>query len=607
MPSRELMECVRADGLHAAEVISRADELLELSYRSADLGNLEDPLDEAIYILLSLQTREAVYRRVFQHLKASYGSWSEVLDSPDEELVRILRPAGFQNRRAQTLRRFIEAVAEENGRRGWQPAEPLCLDFLHEMGDEEALAFLVGLPGVGPKTARCVMAYSLGRESFAVDTHVRRVLERLEVIERVKGKPRHDEIERLVTSKIRKRFHINLVHHGRAVCRSQRPACGKCVLVSFCERGQRAVSALREAPRVVDLFAGAGGLGFGFAEAGYRVGLAVENDRNAAQTYRFNHLGTPVLEADVQEVDEMTVRRFLPDSDDVAVLLAGTPCQGYSAAGKRNPDDPVNYLYEEVARFAEELRPDLVVIENVLGMGNVGGVGFIEGTRSALEDAGYSVAQPSRLRASDYGVSQNRVRLVYLARRTDLGGAPSPPPPTHLAPDREIPVNGADFVHTPTLDDVLSGLPELGPGVPLEYAIVDGVPIYNASTMAHSARVVKKIRAIEPGEGPISYRRLEGGRVARTLVAGHRALPVHPRLDRTISVREAARIQGFPDSFVFAGVRSNQPLQVANAVPPPLARVLAAHLRQFLSEPWTRDGGEGGSLPSPRKRNQPFA
>lgn len=574
------------DGLTAAGVVSRADELLELRYRSADLGNLEDPLDEAIYILLSLQTRESVYRKVFENLKASYGNWRELLDAPREDLVQILRPGGFQRRRAETLHRFIEAVSEECGRRASRPEEPLNLEFLHEMGDKEALAFLVGLPGVGPKTARCIMSYSLGRDAFAVDTHVRRVLERLGVVEEVKGKPRHDEIERLVPSKIRKRFHINLVHHGRAVCRSQQPACGDCVLVSFCARGQRSASRSIEGPRVVDLFAGAGGLGYGFAQAGYRVALAVEKDRDAAQTYRLNHPGSLVVEADVRDVDASGVQRLLSGSDDIAVLLAGTPCQGYSAAGKRDPDDPANLLYRDVARFADVLQPDAIVIENVLGMRSVGGVDFVERVRTALAGVGYNVARPSRLRASDYGVSQNRVRLVYLARRVDLGDAPPPPPPrTHRPPDGELPLNGENLPRTPRLDDVLRDLPDLGPGVLLEYAVVGGKPIYNASTMAHSSRVVKKIRAIDPGKGPISYRRLVGGNVARTLVAGHRALPVHPRLDRTISVREAARIQGFPDDFVFAGVRSNQPLQVANAVPPPLARALAEHLRGFLAKP----------------------
>ena len=569
-----------------AGVVSRADELLELSHRSADLGNLQDPLDEAIYILLSLQTREAVYRRVFKRLKSSFKCWDEVLEAPDEDLADILRPGGIQERRAATLRQFLVAVAEENGGRGIEA--PLSLDFLHAMADEDVLAFLVGLPGIGPKTARCIMAYSLGRESFAVDTHVRRILERLGIVEVRKGKPQHDEIEMLIPKRIRRRFHINLVHHGRAVCRSQQPRCDNCVLVSFCPTGQRTVARSRQAPRVVDLFAGAGGLGYGFVQAGYRVAIAVESDRDAAQTYRFNHPGTPVLETDIEALDERDVLRLLPGTGGVAVLLAGTPCQGYSAAGKRDPDDPANRLYMEVARFAALLRPDLVLIENVLGMRNVRGVGFVERVRSAITTVGYDVALPTRLRASDYGVSQNRVRLVYLARRADLGPAPSPPPPTHMPPGEDPPLNGEGLARTPALDDVLADLPDLDPGVVLEYGVMSGKPIYNASTMAHSQRVVDKIKAIAPGKGPISYRRLKGDQVARTLVAGHRALPVHPRLDRTISVREAARIQGFPDDFVFAGVRSNQPLQVANAVPPPLARALAEHLREFLSDPGNR-------------------
>jgi DNA (cytosine-5)-methyltransferase 1 len=92
--------------------------------------------------------------------------------------------------------------------------------------------------------------------------------------------------------------------------------------------------------------------------------------------------------------------------------------------------------------------------------------------------------------------------------------------------------------------------------------------------MRHSARVVRKISQIEQGQGPISYRRLDDD-AARTLIAGHRALPVHPWLDRTISVREAARIQGFRDDYVFCGLPHAQPLQVANAVPPPVASAVA--------------------------------
>jgi DNA (cytosine-5)-methyltransferase 1 len=95
--------------------------------------------------------------------------------------------------------------------------------------------------------------------------------------------------------------------------------------------------------------------------------------------------------------------------------------------------------------------------------------------------------------------------------------------------------------------------------------------------MNHSAKVIQKITAITPGSGPISYRRLHAD-IARTIVAGHRALPVHPKQHWTLSVREAARIQGFEDTHVFCGPRSQQPLQVANAVPPRLAEVVALAL-----------------------------
>ena len=108
----------------------------------------------------------------------------------------------------------------------------------------------------------------------------------------------------------------------------------------------------------------------------------------------------------------------------------------------------------------------------------------------------------------------------------------------------------------------------------------DGRVILNSKAMMHSPKVVEKIKAIPQGGGPISYRRLEDG-IARTLVAGHRALPVHPSENRAITVREAARIQGFPDSYFFCGARSNQPIQVANAVPPMLAQTVAEALRNI--------------------------
>lgn len=554
----------------SVEIVDRVDELLEVSYRSGHLGNLDDVLSETVYILLSLNTREAVYQLVFARLRRRYPRWLDVAEATTSELEDVLRPGGLQSQRAAYLQALLKKVLADNLRRGIGPPADdgdLTLEYLHEMEDGEAEAFLVALPGVGKKTARCVMAYALNRDAFAVDTHVARIFGRLGLVTQ-QPKPAHDLYQSIVPRPARKRLHINLIHHGRAVCRS-RARCDRCVLISFCPTGQQRVASEDAKPVAVDLFAGAGGLGHGFREAGWRVAVAVERDRDAAQTYRVNNPGTPVLEADLTEMDAEHLRVVSPGLDPAAVL-AGPPCQGYSVAGARDPRDPQNRLYKDVVRIADGLGASIIVLENVPGLKNVKGVGFSQDILAALNHK--RTAECHELTASDFGVPQARKRLFFLAlvRTGNITvGAPSP---THSV------VASEGLAVTPTLESVLRGPLEVPSGTVEDKAILDdGTLLANSATMRHSRRVIAKIAKIEPGKGPISYRRLERD-LARTLVAGHRALPVHPWLDRTISVREAARIQGFPDSYVFCGPRSNQPLQVANAVPPPVAEALGRHL-----------------------------
>ena len=556
--------------LDPVEIVDRMDELLEVAYRSGDLGNVDDVLSETVYILLSLNTREAVYRRVFARLRRKYPRWLDVATAALPELERVLRPGGLQSQRAAYLRALLGAVLADNRRRGTGPAgdgDDLTLEYLHEMGDDEVEAFLISLPGVGRKTARCVMAYALNRHAFAVDTHVARIFGRLGLIPQ-QAKPAHDLYQVLVQPRARKRLHINLIHHGRSVCMS-RARCDACILVSFCPLGQHRVGLEDQKPVAVDLFAGAGGLGHGFRKAGWRVAVAIERDRDAAQTYRANNPGTPVLETDVTRITADDLRAVAPVLKPAAVL-AGPPCQGYSAAGSRNPDDPQNRLYEHVVRIANALGANLIVLENVPGLRRVNGVGFSEKILATLNHR--RTAEHHELIASDFGVPQARRRIFFLAYGSGGDATVGAPSPTHSV----VACDG--LAATPTLESVLRGSLEVPSGT-IEDTVVldDGTRVTNSATMRHSQRVIDKIADIEPGKGPISYRRLERD-LARTLVAGHRALPVHPWLDRTISVREAARIQGFADSYVFCGPRSNQPLQVANAVPPPLAEAVGRHV-----------------------------
>lgn len=564
----------RSDGLEPAGVIARVDELLEVAYRSGDLGNLDCVLDEAIYILLSLQTRETVYQRVFRDLRAAYPSWRDALVAGDD-LVEVLRPGGFQLQRAVKLRKLLEAVAADNARRGIGPPAELTLDYLREGPDEAAERFLASLPGIGTKSARCIAMYALRHDVFPVDTHVERIFDRLGLLPKSGWKPAHDDYQDLVPKPLRKRLHINLVHHGRAVCRSEKPNCGRCTLISFCERGRAALEPHADA--AVDLFAGAGGMGEGFASAGFKIQAAVELDRVAAQTYRANHPGVPVLEADVGAVNANNLRAFAPALGKPAATFGGPPCQGYSAAGPRDPHADRNYLYEQVVRIGAELESAAIVIENVPGAARVRGIEFADSIVAELRDAGYA-ADKFLLEAPNFGVPQRRKRFFFVGFETWLGVHPTEPEATARPPG--APDNGRP--ETPTLTELLKQLPDRPHSVPEDrLELGDGTFVYNAGTMAHSEPVVAKISAIVPGNGPISYRRLDTD-LARTIIAGHRALPVHPWLDRTLSVREAALIQGFRLGYVFCGKRSDQPLQVANAVPPPFAAGVAVHVLGLL-------------------------
>src|SRR4051812_5393231 len=129
-----------------AALLERVDELLEVTYRSADLGNLDDPLAETIYILLSKQTREAVYRATFRDLRRRYVRWLDALAATDSELERVLAPCGFQRQRANQLKALLAAVVAANAERGVGPAAPepgdLTLEFLRTMTDSDAEQFL---------------------------------------------------------------------------------------------------------------------------------------------------------------------------------------------------------------------------------------------------------------------------------------------------------------------------------------------------------------------------------------------------------------------------------------------------------------------------------
>lgn len=373
-----------------------------------------------------------------------------------------------------------------------------------------------------------------------------------------------DQLLRGKGERVPKRFRCGfaeaLAHHAAVCCFAEQPKCDRCPLLSFCRFGIRRLS---ESPRsgmvVLDLFAGAGALSHGFIRERFRVAAAIESERNAAQTFRHNNPGVPVFEIDVRKVRSRDLLAATGlKKGDVDCIIAGPPCQGFSAAGIRNPRASRNRLYRCVADLATAVGARVALMENVPGLRSVSGVNFEHRIIRYFRDRGLDVTTLS-LDASAYGVPQRRHRIVFVGIDPRAAVAPQRP--------RRRPSG-------PSVKTVLKGLPRLRPGEGADVMRFNGTSIYNHRAMAHSLEVVRKIRRFKGGEGPISYRRLETT-LARTIVAGHRAMPVHPTEHRTITVREAARIQTLPDTFRILGPHANQPLQVANVVPYQFARSLA--------------------------------
>ncbi|MGE5572999.1 MAG: endonuclease III domain-containing protein [Bacteroidota bacterium] len=182
-----------------------------------------------LYILLSTRTRGVTFSIVYDELRMAFPENELLAKASEAELATVLRRGGLANRKASQLRRILDGILEAgHGADLW---------WLDSLGDEDAEAFLTSLPGVGIKIARCIMMYSLHRKVFPVDTHVRRISYRLGWIASPhKSRKSADLLQAMVPPDFRFSLHVNMVCHGRQVCRGSRPACSACVLEHLCPK-----------------------------------------------------------------------------------------------------------------------------------------------------------------------------------------------------------------------------------------------------------------------------------------------------------------------------------------------------------------------------------
>jgi endonuclease-3 len=203
--------------------------ILDEAYGRPVLTPRYPPLDELVYTVLSQNTADVNTDRTFAALKARYPTWSEARDAPVEGLEAAIALGGLAHTKAPRIKAILEQLSERTGEPG--------LDELSHMSDQEALDYLTGLRGVGPKTAACVLLFALERPVMPVDTHVHRVARRLGLIgEKVTPDQAHPLLTALAGPDPRDVYaaHVGFVRHGRRVCRARRPACRECPLAALC-------------------------------------------------------------------------------------------------------------------------------------------------------------------------------------------------------------------------------------------------------------------------------------------------------------------------------------------------------------------------------------
>lgn len=341
-------------------------------------------------------------------------------------------------------------------------------------------------------------------------------------------------------------------------------------------------------PTVIDLFAGVGGLSLGFEMEGFDILLANEFDQSIATAYKENHKSTNVVVGDITSLDLSKV--FGEYVNKIYVVIGGPPCQGFSQKGKRKTiNDERNFLFKHYVEVVKFVKPKYFVMENVPNLLTAEKGFFLNEIKGLFKDYGYSIRY-GILNAADYGVPQNRRRAIIIGK--------------YLANPPELPLPCKQKL---TIWDAISDLAYLesgegefeqeyrnSPKSDYEKKMRKGSKIlYNHMATKHSALALERLSLIPPNAGKEvlpkkhitksvysgTWSRMKQNDVAVTITTRFDTPSsgkfTHPFLNRAITVREAARLQSFPDTFKFIGSKMSQMKQVGNAVPPLLARKIA--------------------------------
>lgn len=356
--------------------------------------------------------------------------------------------------------------------------------------------------------------------------------------------------------------------------------------------------------KLIDFFAGAGGLSHGFQMAGFEVLGGTDVEEKFKKTYEENH-DAPYIPADVRNLAvEDLMKQLNVEKEEIDIVVGGPPCQGFSLAkANRDPGDSRNQLVSEYIRKIYEIQPKWFLMENVKGLASMEDGDVLEyALKMFREELGYKT-EFKILNSSHFGVPQTRERVIIIGNRV---GEEIEFPEQEFGDIKaqkslgEI-TNEEDLKSPTTIRDAFSDLPTLEPGEEKKEYKTDPTCSYqrlmreknpkltNHNAPNHGSKVVNRIGRAEPGE-KIPYdswtqkRRLSWDGQAGTLLAGPRPTYHfgHPEDPRGLSIRERARIQSFPDDFIFHGPVAKQRQQTGNAVPPLMAKAIAEKLSDIM-------------------------
>lgn len=344
-------------------------------------------------------------------------------------------------------------------------------------------------------------------------------------------------------------------------------------------------------PLVVELFCGCGGTSLGFEMAGFQIAVGCDIHEPSVTTFKKNHDNVSAILGDVKKIKPETILELL-DGKELDVLIGGVPCQGFSLNNrKRHEGDERNMLYKEFIRFVKELKPKVVVLENVSGMKSTGNI--VADIEREISKAGNMTVKSKLLYAPDYGVPQTRTRLVFVGIRD--GG--------EFDFDTIIKTHGpsTDKPYV-TIKEAIGDLPSLKPNEKSLFYETKPFSEYqklmrknvkddltNHKAPNHPQDVIDKIKATEPGK-PMYPKfkqriRLSWDIQSPTQVSGGIRPQFqfgHPQDNRGLSIRERCRIQSFPDNFEVQGGIVQGRVQTGNAVPPLLAKAVALAIKNYI-------------------------